>query len=343
MGGVALQKYGIETIRLPQSEYLILESEVIKRIESAGLKIFKLPFYRNKPDFGDLDAVVEYNQKIDLKKVIETQFNPRAIHTNDGVYSFDFQNFQCDLICRQPADIECVVNYLSYNDCNNLIGRTAHHMGLNHGWQGLRFPIRQKLFDESTENSSDHIIDTLTLSKNPREIMEFLGYDCDVYSRGFDTLEEMFIYITSTRYFCGKNFKLENLNHQNRTRNRKRTVFMQFLKWLEAHPQYDKNYEFGRKRDWINIIDQKWPIKQRIEEERQKFLKIRENSKKFNGNIAREISGLEGKDLGAALNGFKRFIETGDPQESYISYLEKESSETIKKDFVYFLKLEMNP
>jgi hypothetical protein len=339
MGGRALLNYGIKTIRLNQIDYLKLEQEVVERITAAGLKIFKLPYYRNKPDFGDLDAVVEYNPKIDLKKIIQSNFAPTVINTNDGVFSFDFNNFQCDLIQRQPDDIVTVVNYLSYNDINNLIGRTAHHMWLNHGWQGLRFNIRQKLFDEFTENNSDHIIKTLTLSKNPREIMEFLGYDYDIYSAGFDTLEDIFKYVTSTRFFCGKNFKLENLNHQNRTRNRKRPVFMAFLEWLEENPQYDKNYQFGDKKEWIDYIDKKWPIKKQIEQERVRFFKVKENNKKFNGHIASEISGFTGKDLGSILGKFKHFIETGEPKEPYKTYLDRENTKTIKEDFVYFLKM----
>lgn len=330
MGGNCLKHYGVNTVRLNREEYLELEKELFDKIREAGVEIHKLPFYRKKETFGDLDAVVKFDPSINLREIIQNQFAPRKISVNDGVFTFDYQNFQCDLICRKESDLPCVIHYLSWNDLNNLVGRTAHHMGLNHGWQGLRFPIRQKLFEENVNDSSDHVIETLVLSRDPKEIMEFLGYDYEIYLRGFDTLEEIFLYAVSTPYFCGKNFRLENLNHQNRTRNRKRTVFMEFLKWLEANPEYDKEFNFGRKRDWIDTIDKKWPIKNRIEEVREEFLNNKELSAKFNGRHVMELTPLRGKELGSILGNYRN------SKTNWKEFVENNSSENIKIDFMSY-------
>lgn len=334
MGGNALKEFGIETVRLSRPDYLDLENRVIEKLVRVGINVFKLPFYFSKSSFGDLDAVIEFNPEINYRVEIQHLFNPRKISVNDGVYSFDFENFQVDLICRKSEYLVTTINYLSWNDCNNLIGRPAHSFGVNHGWQGLRFHIRQKLFNESVENSADHIIKTLTLSRNPRGIMEFLGYDYEIYLKGFDTLEEIFLYVTSTPFFNAENFKLENLNHENRTRNRKRPVFMNFVKWMEQHPELDKKFNFGDKKDWIDKIDKKWSIKKEIENERQKYLQNRENSKKFNGNLVRDWTGLNGSKLGKILSSFKFNRNIFSNFKTFSDYLQFSSADTIKQDFL---------
>ncbi|MEB5034102.1 hypothetical protein RXP17_29850, partial [Pseudomonas aeruginosa] len=150
------------------------------------------------------------------------------------------------------------------------------------------------------------------------------------YQLGFDTLEDIFIYATSTPFFCGKNFKLENLSHQNRTRNRKRVVFMKFLEWLQANSRYDKNFDFGHKKDWIEIIDGKWPIKEKIHEEYSKFAKNRELSKKLNGSLIMEwIPNLAGKELGAVLGAYKE-------GKGWMKFLEENSAEELRVDFMRY-------
>lgn len=339
MGGNCLKKYNIETVRLNRVDYLDLETEVFEKISSAGINILKIPYYRDKKNFGDMDAVIEFEENRDYKYEIYQLFHPRVIAVNDGVYSFDYRNFQVDLLCRKTEDLECVVNYMSWNDLGNLQGRFYHAIGTNYGWQGLRFPIRQKLFDENIDDNSDHVIKTLTLSKNPREIMEFGGYDYDRFLAGFDTLEEIFIFATSTPYFNGYNFQLENLNHTNKTRNRKRDTFMKFLEWLKKHPEYDKQFNFGDKKNWIDKIDKKWPIKEEIEKERSNFLQHKANAAKFNGNLVRYwCPGLEGKQLGKVLSEFKFYRGMFSDAQTFEGYLQMYPAEKIKSDFFAWIK-----
>ena len=331
MGGNCLKHYGIETKRVDIDEFLSIQNDVANRLKNSGFNVLTLPYYRSKRDFGDLDILVESGP--DIQKHIVRLFSPDKISKNDGVYTFNYRDFQIDLISRRKDDLGNAHFYLSYNDLHNLIGRTAHHMGLKHGWQGLMFPIRQKLFDESTENHSDHVINTLVLSKNPEEILEFLGYDYHRYEQGFDDLEDIFLYTVSTPYFNSFNFKIENLNHQNRTRNRKRKMFMGFLKWLEEHPEYDKKFDFGDKKDWIDRINNKWPIKEQIEIERQKFLYIKQVRTKFNGELVMGWVNISGPALGAILTSFKKYIHSIENID-FLDWLYKNNAEYIKSIFI---------
>jgi len=59
MGGTALERFNIVTRRLDKEEFLTLENEVIEKLSKYFLNgIYKIPYYREKKTFGDLDLVV---------------------------------------------------------------------------------------------------------------------------------------------------------------------------------------------------------------------------------------------------------------------------------------------
>lgn len=318
MGGRALQKYGIKTRRIEKTEYLDILS-FVKEVFPAGREIL---YYREKSTFGDLDYFVSYSSK--NREKIEENFKPTKIHSNTGVYSFDYKNFQIDIIQKPEEQLDIACNYFSYNDLGNLQGRAYHKMGLKYGSQGLIFPIRQRLFADC-EEGSDHIIKELVLSLNPREIFEFMDYDYDRFLEGFNTLEDIFKYTCSTKYFSAENFQFENLNHTNRTRNRKRPTFCAFVEWINCHPEYDKGFNFGRKRDWIPHIHKSFPILEEIEAAREKWEKGRMLNAKFNGNLVIAWVGVQGKELGEILSKYRN---------EYRDLIEGESAETIKGHFL---------
>lgn len=340
MGGNLLKHYNLPDKRLNSKDFLLLTNKITLILNENNIKNILIPSYGNKDSFGDADYLIEFSKKEKAKEWISKLFEPEFIHFNTDVISFPFEGFQIDFIFTKEENWETSYQYFRYSDLGNLIGRTAHSMGLCYGHCGLEFPIRQKLFDSNIDDSGDHVVKTLNLSKNPQEILEFLGYDWNRYCAGFDTLEDVFLYASSTPYFNADNFKLENLNHINRIRNRKRKVFMEFLKWLEENPKHDKKFQFGKKRDWIDAIDKNWPIvpntdwsvKQHIDFYNKKFIRNRENSLKFNGNTVRDLTGLEGKKLGEVLSSFRKLKSVWEKPWEF--YLEENSADTIKKEFL---------
>lgn len=325
MGGQALLKYGIETRRVDGEEYCEILS-FVKEVFPKGREIY---YYRSKKNFGDCDYLVVNSFNNDIKNIIIKNFKPTKIHFNSGVYSFDYKNFQIDIITKPKEQLDIAQVYFSWNDLGNLMGRAYYKMGLKYGSQGLVFPIRQRLFQEVDEGS-DHVIKELILSLNPREIFEFMGYDYDRWLKGFNTLEDIFIYTCSTPYFSAENFAFENLSHQNRTRNKKRPTFCAFLEWLNEHLEYDKKFQFGRKKDWIDFIDRIFVIKDEIEKARQKWLKGIELNKKFNGHKVIEWTGVTGESLGKLLRNYK------DSKNNFNKFLEDNDAQIVKNDFLTF-------
>ena len=231
MGGNALRT---PSRRIPRAEYQNLLAHVEdglrgQFVDRPGpvVRMAEIPAYRQKADFGDMDVLVVWREGVDPKAAITQLFEPTEIVHNGGVHSFGIDGFQVDLIgvSAEPGRFEAALNYYSWNDLGNLMGRIAHRLGFKYGHQGLLLPVRDR---------HGHVACEIEASLQTVPILEFLGYDAQPFFAGFDTLEEMFAYAASTKFFDPAIFQLENLNHINRLRNRKRTSYMRFVEWVAA-------------------------------------------------------------------------------------------------------------
>ena len=350
MGGKALRQYGIETERKTSTEFFELASKISVQL-SYGLGItnsvpieFKyspnissapVRCYRTKQDHGDLDVLIKIDndfkeKNINLKDYVQEHFNPQIIHSNGGVLSFDYQNFQIDFIPVSESNWKIAQVYFSYDPLGNAMGKTFHKLNLSYGWDGLKYKYR----NFNGRNSHDIIV-----SKNPRKIFEFGGYDYDRYLEGFDTMEEIFDFIISGKYFNVDIFKMENLSAIDKKRNRKRKSYHEFLKYIETF-EIESQYHFPENKNlYLPIIDNYFPeanFLKKIEELDKKDKINRQVSEKFNGKlIMKWIPGLKGKELGNMITNFKK--ELGD---NYKNYILETPQEEIKKQFIKFYEKE---
>ncbi len=343
MGGKALQKYGIETERKSSEEFFRIASEMAIRL-SYGLgitsstpiefeydvSIQSLPVrcYRLKQDHGDLDVLIKRDvnfelKNIDLKGYIQEKFNPRAIHSNGGVHSFDYQNFQIDFIPIAEENWEVAQVYFSYDPLGNAMGKTFHKMNLSYGWDGLKFKYR----NFNGRNSAD-----IPITKDPRKIFEFGGYDYDRYLQGFRTIEEIFDFVIAGKYFDGEMFNMENLNHIDRKRNRKRGSYHAFLDYIEKN-NIEKSYEFRDKLYYAPMIEKAFPEAKffwTLQALDSRDVINKQLSENFNGRLVMEwVPGLFGKALGDAI---RKFTDTlGDEYENVVLL---KSNDELKKIFM---------
>lgn len=114
MGGKALNRFGVFTERKNTEEFLRIGEEIqdslyVYFLNRYGIRVETcvVTCYRTKPDHGDLDLLIkvtpEINMLIDFRKEIELFFLPKAINSNGGVHSFDFQGFQIDFIAVKKS------------------------------------------------------------------------------------------------------------------------------------------------------------------------------------------------------------------------------------------------
>lgn len=338
MGGKALQRFGIFTERKNTEEFERIGKEIQRQIRDDYKGILKTKIvtcYHNKADHGDLDLLLKIDKNFsalneDIKKYIEERFKPKAIHTNGGVYSFDYDNFQIDFIPIRESIWETALVYYSYDPLGNAMGKTFHKMNLSYGWDGLKYKYR---------NFNGRNSHNITISKDPREIFEFGGFDYDRYLKGFENIEEIFEFIIKSEKFNIETFKMENLRHIDKKRNKKRKSYHAFLEYANKIENC-KSYIYKEKSIYIPIIDKAFPNAKLIEklDKLDEMDRInRKLAEKFNGRIVMEqYPDLNGKELGKALGDFKQFLG-GD--EDYKAFILGYTNDEIKAKFAEFYEI----
>lgn len=303
MGGNALS---FETRRVEADEYFNLVDEIEEKWHASSsdfstTDIYAIPSYFNKKDFGDIDFVLPRKPGLDFAKVIKEVYKPREIYSNGGCYSFDYKGVQVDFITTKKEELTTSYEYFAYNDLGNLIGRIAHKMGCKYGHHGLSVLIKD----------GDYLIKEIQLSRDPREIHEFLGYDFDERAN-IEELEDIFKYAQSSPFYASSIYQLDNRNAVARIRDKKRKTYTEFLKWIEVNPKADEfPWDlFGDKSQWIlsacvwfgKLAEYKEALQQR-----KKQVELKE---RFNGDLVSQLTGLREKELGEFMKQFREAFPT---------------------------------
>lgn len=313
MGGNALQH---PSCRLNKQELLGLivnfNNEIGEPFKptSSGAPVFQpIPFYTSKDSFGDLDMVVMCESR-DWERLLDDLKKKYPDHSKNGnVFSFGVDvgkdtNFQIDLIYvgENFGERQMALTYFAYNDLGNLMGRIFHRAGFKYGHKGLLRMVRD-------EENSDHIIDEVLVTNEPREIFEFGGYDYDEFLDGFSTREDIFNYVTSSPYFNRDIYLFENRNAKARMRDSKRVMYNEFLKWCSGSddlPEFQTEDKEEFRREQLHLALEKFPeFRVRYDGALKKLSKSKTINEKFNGSIVSEVTGLSGRDLGMFIRDFK--------------------------------------
>jgi len=331
MGGNALKS--IKPIRLSDKQFFELSDELIPKLKTLlGTDIELIKSFKEKADFGDMDLLVLNNGNLPEIKNTLKSLNPYEIFCNGNVYSFDYKNFQIDLILTKPENWITSQIYFSYNDLGNLIGKLFHKFGLKYGFDGLKYVYRY--------NNNQRLGDIL-ISRKPEEIFSFIDLDWKRFKEGFNNLNEIFNYVISSKYFNSESYKLENLNHTDKRRDKRRVNYNKFISYINNNHVY-KEYEHHKdKHKYIEMIDLYFPEAE-LQNNINKFLKIADERKlvkeKYNGHIIMEkFPELTGKRLGQIMDGFKDSIK------KFNSYVLKYSTSDIMEKFqLYYNKIKKN-
>lgn len=287
MGGHALKN--VKTRRIQPKEYHQIKKDITALFNDEEIAF--IPETPNKLDYGDLDILYKADSILgrNIYNIINEKVKPREIVHNGDVYSFDYKSFQIDFI--KCYNFEMGQFYLSYGDFGGIVGRIVNRYNIKFGQEGLWINVH---LDEGKTHSHGRII----LSDSPKQICEFLGLDHAKWLSGFQSKQEIFEYVISSRLFDPRYFK--HLTE----RNRRRPMYLEFVEYVENLPSRQtpesgplqmEAIQFFGKMDEYNKIIVDLEIKQRRRE-------------KFNGRFFLEC-GVPEKRIGAALEEFKRDIE----------------------------------
>ena len=181
MGGNALKN--TKTRRYNKEEFSLLVEEMQSILKDQFEQFFVIQSWKTKESFGDMDVLIQPKNNQNVIDIIKNLFNPNEIFSNGNCDSFDYKEFQIDFIKVSPENWETSCVYFRYGDLGNLMGVISKYvLGVKYGHDGLSF----KFIDEN----SNQTYTEKCISKNPKEIFEFLGFDWSIFDAGFDSLED---------------------------------------------------------------------------------------------------------------------------------------------------------
>jgi hypothetical protein len=340
MGGNALKN--CETRRVSAVDYEKIVFDVVpilRGLNFRNARINPIRSYSSKPDFGDLDVlfeIIEHVNYTDLKEEIRKAFNSKEVVSNGNCISAEYQGFQVDVIKVPSVEYFSTYIYFAFNDLGNFIGRIAHKMGFKYGHQGLVYQFRAM---------DDHVVEEIIISRDMPVVLRFLGYDFGMLSRGFQELEDVFIYAATSRFFNKEIFLLENRSHISRTRDKKRKNYRLFLEWMKDKsglPEYKwpSMEECGGRKTSVEFLQEafiQFPgFQERYEEVRLRVNKYEQYRTLFNGERIRIITGLENLELGNFIKTLKNWGDNsleGSLQDHVLKLETQEKVDYFIKDF----------
>ena len=287
MGGNALKN--VDTRRVRKSEFEKISQEVLSFLSSLGCIASVIRSYREKSSFGDCDILYYHPSNIDVITEVVKNYKPKEIFSNGDVFSFEYLDFQIDLIKTNSDEFSTSWDYFAWNDLGNLVGRIAHRAGFKYGHKGLSYIIRDETY----------VVGEILVSNDTSEIYEFLGFDWDRFDDGFNTIEDIFDFVSAGKYFDPEIYLLHNRSHKARTRDAKRPTYNAFLKYCEGvDANIAMNKEVFKAHMLVNAC-KKFPLFiNRHNILMNKYIDRTNFKNKFNGDVVKSITKLEGKRLG---------------------------------------------
>lgn len=307
MGGSALS---IETRRIESApEFRQICNEVMEKLEfEVGVCGAVVPYYSTKSSFGDMDVLVIKDESFPANwtdKVVAA-FSPKSTFKNGSCFSFDYKDFQVDLILAPQEECQYSYNYFAFNDLGNFVGRTAHRLGFKHGHDGFWYTIRDR-------DNPDYVVGEILVSRDYKEVMQFLGFPA---MRGyFKTPEEIFEFAASSVYFDPRQFLLVNRSYAARVRDKKRKMYSGMLEWIkgrwpdlkedEVPEPIDKQEHLLRAFKQFEGFQQAYDSAVEAHEQKKRL------QEKFNGKFVSYCFHVppQGKELGIIMKQLREKIE----------------------------------
>lgn len=318
MGGNALS---CASVRLAKENYDRVARHCVARLRALypNKRIQALGAYRAKADFGDCDILVEGGEEYD-PNLAAAALEPVEVARNGPVTSVgvlvhplpatrDGDVFQVDLIRMEPVAFDFALDYFGHGDAGNLLGRIAHALGVSLRHDGLFYYVRD----------GDYKFRDILLTRVYSEALVFMGYAPEKLAAGFDTPEDIFGYVASSPFFNRDVFLLENRNAKSRVRDKKRKMYMEFLRWCEARPELPAFEYPSSKASWLPRISEHFPgFQAEYDKALADLAEQRAVKAKFNGEWVSQLTGLQGKELGALMKRIKESFESPEAQRAFV-------------------------
>lgn len=338
------------TSRVTREQYRRARADILLEVRTLfpGTRVKISNGQELKLTHGDIDVIIESTREsgsMGAPERLISKLNGTDISRNGPFISFpmpvDDIFVQVDLIYHSPENFETAAFYYGATDQlpfdgGNILGRIFHKQQLKFGHDGLTCVLRD----------GNYQFAVLTVSKDPKKTLEFIGLDYDRTLSGFESRKEFYAFVTTSPFFNPEIYAYENRNHTARVRDKKRESYREFLEYLETrkddptlnrYPYRDKSELGGRflKDLYLERVRGSFPEfgpeYERAVREHDLHLEFKS---KFNGGLVQELTGLVNQELGEFMKThkseeFKRFV---------LESTQEEVNDRVRSDFQNFKK-----
>ncbi|KAI4257759.1 MAG: hypothetical protein LQ352_001534 [Teloschistes flavicans] len=183
-----------------------------------------------KTTFGDIDLIVSEAKTtpFPVDSIARALNAERTIHSNPiSCFAVPYPEregnyVQVDVYVCDPKYFDWEIFHQSHGDLWNLLGSSIRPFGLTANNTGLHVRIAEI-------ESLDRKKSLISLTADPHAVLDFLHLDRAVLSRSFDTVESMFEFACSNRFFRPDAYIRHDLKANDRKRLAQRDLYRRFV------------------------------------------------------------------------------------------------------------------
>ncbi|MCJ1473564.1 hypothetical protein MMC13_002215 [Lambiella insularis] len=291
MGGKAFghPPHSLITPRIPQNLYTTLLDHFISLLSSFYATVASPIDVPEKPTHGDIDILVSGPYSVTNPQAISHAFDAKAVVTTPGSPSTSFavpfpnspdRYIQVDVHVCPASTFQWELFTNSHGDLWNILGTSIRGFGLTANNIGLYLRIAEI---EHIDRKKSMIF----LTSDPMSVLDLLGLNEQMYWRQFGTVDEMYEYALSMRFFKEERYVREDLKANDRKRMRQRPIYSRFVsEWLpqrlrrdDVHHDPDLTREcvlgellerYGKSEEYEKTL-QEWRAERKELEEKQQY------------------------------------------------------------------------
>ncbi len=351
MGGLAFadEQPPLYTPRMPPAVYTHTRDHLLSTLRSFYGRAECPIEAPGKTDYGDIDILVAEPLHVfssdDISAAIgavkhkkqagspTTQFalpwpklpqNPPAQDATTSAASTDddseAKHIQLDLHLCNASSLQWELFHQAHGDLWGIIGSHIRRLGLTPSNSGLYIRIEE--IEARNKNAA-----RVLLTTSPSQTLRFLGLDEERYWRRFESVDELFAYAATCRFFDPRRYTdpertKGDLKANDRARARKRAIFgLWFAEYLPAHTNTEPvdAVAAAMSREEVAEAATRWfGVREAYEDRRTRGLQATNRDHMWT-RIRRE-SGIGDESIGAMVRGIKREIadaETAEPPRTH--------------------------
>ncbi|KAI4157110.1 MAG: hypothetical protein L6R39_000773 [Caloplaca ligustica] len=203
--------------------YLHQLSEIFERVAAP----IEAP---EKNSFGDIDVIVSGPKTTPFHlDQLATAVTAKRTIVKPPIYSFavpypdlEGSSVQLDVQLCKPEDFDWEVFHKGHGDMWNILGPSIRSFGLTANDRGLHLRVPE--IERGNKKRS-----LVLLTADPDTVLDFLRLDKKAYAERFNTVDDMFEFACSTRFFRPEVYVRDGLKANDRKRMAQRDLYRRFV------------------------------------------------------------------------------------------------------------------